>query len=547
MEYIKGAERYQKTFLPDCLEDYVGEDNPVRVIDAFVDGLSLNEMGFTHAVIGTTGRPPYDPRDLLKLYIYGYFNRIRSSRKLMQECKRNVEVMFLLGKLIPDFRTIADFRKDNAKALRNVFSEFVKVCLKLELYSKHLLAIDGTKIRAQNSKDNAYNAEILIKKLERIDGHIREYLAELDTNDHSEQRETSLSAAQVKAAVLELKARKAKYQGYLKELSGAGNTQILTTDPDCHRMHTKDGFNCCYNVQTAVDADSHLIAEYEVTGNATDQGLLHKMAEKTKDMLGVQTLEVVADKGYESRRDILTCVMEGTVPNVAFKYDKTERIYALDFEEAEITEEMRQSPLPGNIGTCLHAGVLPACYEGTAIDVELQEKKALGCFTREEDDTVTCPMGQVLHKVKSKGKSSIYANKDACRQCKNRCTSSKNHKTVLFGPDVVRVGVKMYGKQEDVVHAPPTGHVFHNSFYRREHDKKKVLLKIRADKEKLKQRMCSVEHPFGTIKWYDGAHYVLCRGKEKVTAEMGLSFLSYNLKRAINMVGTKKLIEAMGR
>lgn len=547
MEYIKGAERYQKTFLPDCLEDYVGEDNPVRVIDAFVDGLSLNEMGLTHSVLASTGRPPYDPRDLLKLYIYGYFNRIRSSRKLMQECKRNVEVMFLLGKLIPDFRTIADFRKDNAKALRNVFSEFVKVCLKLELYSKHLLAIDGTKIRAQNSKDNAYNAEILIKKLERIDTHIRTYLAELDQNDHREQAEPMLSPEQIRAAVDELRRRRTKYKEYLRELRDTGQTQILTTDPECHRMHTKDGFNCCYNVQTAVDAGSHLIAEYEVTDNATDQGLLHKMAEKTKDMLGVQTLEVVADKGYESRRDILTCVMNATVPNVALKYDKTERVYTLDFEAAEITEEMRQSSLPENIHTCLHAGVLPACYEGTAIDVELQEQSALGCFTREEDDTVTCPMGEVLHKVKDKGKSSVYASKDACRQCKNRCTSSKNHKTVLFGPGAVRVGVRMYGKQEDVVHAPPTGHVFHNSFYRKDHDKKKVLLKIRGDKEKLKQRMCSVEHPFGTIKWYDGAHYVLCRGKEKVTAEIGLSFLSYNLKRAINMVGTRKLIEAMGR
>ena len=164
--------------------------------------------------------------------------------------------------------------------------------------------------------------------------------------------------------------------------------------------------------------------------------------------------------------------------------------------------------MPEDIQACLHAGVLPACYEGTAIDVELQEQSALGCFAREEDDTVTCPMGEVLHKVKAKGKSSVYANKDACRQCKNRCTSSKNHKTVLFGPGVVRVGVKMYGKQEAVVHAPPIGHVFHNSFYRKDHDKKKVLLKIRADKEKLKQRMCSGEHPFGTIKWYDGAHIV---------------------------------------
>lgn len=545
MEHIKGTQRGQKTFLPDCIEDFVSDNNPVRVIDAFVDTLNIKELGFKHATVEKTGRPPYDPSDLLKLYIYGYFNRIRSSRSLMRECARNVEVMFLIGKLKPDFRTIADFRKDNAKELKKVFLEFSKLCLKLELYTKELLAIDGTKIRAQNSKDNAYNAEILYKKIARIDEHIKEYLTNMDKNDKDEIKEKTLSTEEITAVIAELKTRKKKYAGYLKELKSTGKTQILKTDPESHRMHTKDGFNCCYNVQTAVDAGSHIIAEYEVTNHNTDQGLLHSVAESTRKVLETKTIEVVADKGYESRKDILECIMNGIIPNVALKYDKKERVYPLEYKEAKITEEMLNSTNPEDIAKCLHAGVLPRCYEGSNIEVELQEKSALGCFTRTEYDTVECPMGKTLSKIKDKGLSKVYANKDACRQCKNRCTSSKNHKTVLFGAEATHVGVKMYCKQENIVNPPPKDHVFHNSFYRKDNPEKKVILTIREDKEKLKQRKCSVEHPFGTIKWYDGAHYLLCRGIEKTTAEIGLSFLAYNLKRVINIVGVEKLIEGI--
>jgi transposase len=546
MKYVEKEDRNQITLLPDSLEDYVTEENPVRVIDAFVESLDMGALGFERSVPDAMGRPPYDPRDLLKLYLYGYFNRIRSSRKLMQESGRTVEVMYLLGKLHPDFRTISDFRKNNAKGLRNVFKAFVKLCVELKLYERELLAVDGTKFRAVNSKDNAYNAEILYKKLARIDEHIAQYLREMDAGDASEPSSGELSVEQVKAAVAELKARKDKYEGYLKELSETGKTQILTTDPEAHRMHTKDGFNCCYNVQTAVDAGSHLIASFEVTNHNTDQGLLSGMAEKVKEALELETVEVVADKGYESREDILDCVMNGTVPNVALKYDKTERLYTLDYVEAEISEETRSSTKPEDIRTCLHAGILPRCYEGTAIEVELQQENEIGCFTRNEDGTVTCPMGQTLSKIKNKGESAIYANKDACRQCPNRCTGSKSHKTVLFGPDAKHVAVKMYGTVRHSVIKPPAGHVFHNSFYRKDGVKKKIVLRIREDKAKLKQRMCTVEHPFGTIKWYGGAHYLLCKGKEKTTAEIGLSYLAYNLKRAINMVGTKRLIEAMG-
>ena len=548
MDYIKGHDRGQKTMLPDCIDDLIEPDNPVRVIDAFVDGLDLAEAGFSKATLNQTGRPPYDPRDLLKLYIYGYFNKIRSSRKLMTECMRNIELFFLLNRLTPDFRTIADFRKDNAKALRNVFRAFTRICMKLNLYKKEMLAVDGSKFRAVNSKDNCYNAEILQKKLERIDGHIADYLSRLDKEDEAEPEAKNPTPETIKAALRELTERKEKYQGYLKELNEGGETQLLTTDPEARRMHSKDGFHCCYNVQTAVDDGSHLIAEYEVTNHNTDQGLLKDVAESTKKTLGIETIEVVADKGYESREDILNCVMNGIVPNVAMKYDKKERLYTIDHVENDITEEERHSTEPQNIQKCIAAGVLPACYEGTTIEVELQEQTALSCFTLNDDGTVTCPMGNRLSKVKMRGSNTIYANKDACRQCPNRCTGSKNHKTVSFGPHTKYVPVRMYGSIRHNLNPIPVDippNPYNHSLDRDDHVKKKVVLRIKEDKEKIKKRMCLSEHPFGTVKWYHGAYYLLCKGKEKATAELGLSFLAYNLKRAINMVGVSALIAAM--
>lgn len=549
MKYIKGQPRSQMTMVTECLEDYISEENPVRVIDSFVDSLDLDLAGFVRTIPKETGRPPYDPRDLLKLYIYGYFNKIRSSRKLMTECTRNIELFYLLGKLTPDFRTISDFRKDNAKALKKVFGAFVKLCLKLNLYQKDLLAVDGSKFRAVNSKSNVYNAEVLEKKLKRIDEHITEYLSQMDKNDETEP--DSPSPKQIKAAIQELTLRKEKYQGYLKELLESGETQLLTTDPEARRMHSKDGFHCCYNVQSAVDNGSHLIAEYEVTNHNTDQGLLKDVAEGVKEALEVETVEVVADKGYESREDILNCVMNAIVPNVALKYDKEERLYSIDYEEAEISEEERNSPKPENIQKCIKAGILPSCYENTAIEVELQEKSEVSCFLLNEDGTVTCPMGNILSKTKMKGKNTIYANKDACRQCPNRCTGSKSYKTVSFGPETRFVPVRMYGSVRCKLNPIPENipvNPFNHTFDRKDYaPAKTVVLRIKEDIHKIKERMCLSEHPFGTVKWYHGAHYLLCKGKEKATAEIGLSFLAYNMKRAINLVGTKKLIEAMQR
>ncbi|HEX2946932.1 MAG TPA: transposase, partial [Clostridia bacterium] len=408
-------------------------------------------------------------------------------------------------------------------------------------------AIDGSKFRAVNSKDNTYNTEILEKKLKRIDEHITEYLSQMDKEDRNEPDVPT--PEQIKAAIQELTLRKEKYQGYLKELLESGETQLLLTDPEARRMHSKDGFHCCYNVQTAVDKGSHLIAEYEVTNHNTDQGLLCQVAESAKETLEVETIEAVADKGYESREDILNCVMNGIVPNVALKYDKDERLYTIDYMEAEISDNERNSTKPEDIQKCIAAGVLPTCYENTAIEIELQEQSYLSCFTLNENGTVTCPMGNILTRVKSKGSDAWYKNKDACRQCPNKCTGSSKAKTVSFGPGTTCVPVRMYGNVKGSLNPIPEDAVissFNHTLDRKDYmPKKKVVLRIKEDVHKIKDRMCLSEHPFGTVKWYHGAHYLLCKGKEKTTAELGLSFLAYNMKRAINMVGVKKLIAAM--
>ncbi|MCL2035530.1 MAG: transposase [Oscillospiraceae bacterium] len=549
MKYIEKESREQLTLLPDCIEDYISENNPVRIIDAFVDSLDMYRLGFLRAVPGETGRPPYDPRDLLKLYIYGYFNRIRSSRRLMLECRRNVELFYLLGKLTPDFRTIADFRKDNGAAIRGVFREFVKLCVKLNMYERELLAVDGSKVRAANSDDNAYNAEILEKKLARIDGHIREYLSQLDRQDQDALEESEMTAEQIRSAISTLRERKERYEGYLAELGESGETQLLTTDPEARRMHSKDGFHCCYNVQTAVDSGSHLIAEYEVTNRNTDQGLLCRVVTGAKENLGTEVIETVADKGYESREDILNCVMNGIIPTVALKYDKYERLFQIPYEDVTITQDMRSSTRPDDIQACISAGILPDCYTGSNIEVAVQRKTELSCFIRDENGAVTCPTGETLSLVKTKGSNSIYANKDACRQCQTRCVSGKWFKRVSFGPHTKVVPTWVYGTPEkpltkipDDIPANPYNHTLNRTDYSKP---KKVVVRIRMDKEKLKKRMCLSEHPFGTVKWWHGAHYVLCKGIEKATAELGLSFLAYNLRRAINIVGTERLIEAM--
>lgn len=316
MKYIQGTNRKQVILFPEVVDDYITEENPVRFIDAFVDGLDLKKLGFKHAELSSTGRPPYDPSDLLKLYIYGYLNRVRSSRFLEKECKKNVEVMWLLKKLTPDFKTIADFRKDNQDAIKKVFKEFIILCKKLDLFGGKLVAIDGSKFKAVNSKKRNFNEATLKKKLKDIEEKIETYLVELENNDNSEANVSSHDAEGLKEQVEVLKGRKEEYQELLKKLKKSGESQISLTDPDSRKMLSNQAMEICYNVQTTVDEKNKLVLDYEVTNENDDSSHLSEMSERAKQILEVDELEVLADANYYEAEEIKECVDNGVIPYI---------------------------------------------------------------------------------------------------------------------------------------------------------------------------------------------------------------------------------------
>jgi len=553
MSHINGKSRSQ-ILMPSSIDEYVEEYNPVRVIDAFVDTLDMKALGFTKATPAHTGRPAYAPSDLLKLYIYGYMNKIRSSRRLMTECRRNMEVMFLLNELKPDFRTISDFRKDNPEAIRGAFREFVKVCDEFGLYKKELIAIDGTKVRAQNADDKCYNKDILIKKIERIDAHIDEYIGALKRNDESsedddEEDDKRADHEEIKTAVQNLNERRAKYVNYLTDLQTGKDTQILETDPEAHRMHTRNGFHCCYNIQTAVDTESHLICEYELTKKTNDLGELSSLAVQVKETLDTPRLSVVADKGYDSHDDVLKTLMHGIHPNVPVRRGKDERVFSFDHRRVDVTDKMKDSTKESDIKKCLSAGVLPSCLEGGHIQIEVQAPGGVvACFKRIDDKHVLCPTGKTLYRIKRRnGRHSIFRSRDACRDCKTRCIASRNAKEVCFVDGVDYVPAYVYGKSAELNLMPEDAYEDqHNRALYGGKAARKVVIKIKYDDEMTHKRMCTVEHPFGSVKWYGDAGYLLCRGKRKASAEIGLSFLGYNMKRAIKMVGAEEMIRKLG-
>ena len=317
MTHIAGLERDQLLLLPEAVDDYVGSDNPVRFIDAFVDGLDLTAAGFLRVEAKAMGRPGYAPGDLLKLYIYGYLNRVRSSRRLETECHRNIEVLWLLRTLKPDFKTIADFRRDNRAAFRAVFRQFVLLCRRLDLYGRELLAVDGTRIKAVNNKDRNFTRSSLREFIRRADEWLEDYLKRLDEGD-VEDGATGGGARTKNLAekIAALNEKRGHYQAMLAQLDRTGEDQISLTDPDSRAMaaHTKVGVG--YNVQVAVDAKNKLIVEQAVTNQVVDLGLLTQTAEPAREVLGVETIDVVADRGYFKIEDIEACEKTGCVPHV---------------------------------------------------------------------------------------------------------------------------------------------------------------------------------------------------------------------------------------
>jgi transposase len=294
--FIEGVDRSQISLFPDCLEDYIGEDNPVRVVDVFVDELDLGGMGFTRVEPEATGRPGYQPWVLLKLYIYGYLNRVQSSRRLEREAGRNVEVMWLTGRLAPDHKTIADFRKDNGKAIRKVCAQFVTLCRGLDLFTEACVAIDGSKFKAVNARDRNFTRAKMASRLKQIEESVERYLHQLDSADRQEPSlARTMRTERLGDKIAILKEQMQHLEALETEMLAAPDQQISLTDADARSMATsgRGSGMVGYNVQTAVDIKHHLIVAHEVTNVGTDRSQLSPMAKKTKGVLGTDTLELV--------------------------------------------------------------------------------------------------------------------------------------------------------------------------------------------------------------------------------------------------------------
>ena len=335
--FIEGESRTQSVLFPEMLDDYIADTNPVRVVDVFVDELDLGRLGFDGVDPAATGRPAFHPAVLLKLYIYGYLNRIQSSRRLEREAQRNVELMWLTGRLAPDHKTIANFRRDNGKAIRNVCRQFVVLCQRLGLFSEALVAIDGSKFKAVNNRDRNFTRAKLERRMREIEESINRYLAELDTADRQEPEIAQAKAGRLHEKIAALKVQMRKLKDVEAELHQAPDKQISLTDPDARSMKTRGHGIVGYNVQTAVDARHHLIVAHDVTNVGTDRDQLSAMAEQARTAVGRGSLTVLADRGYFKGEEILACEEAGItaiVPRTATsgakadgRFDKADFLY----------------------------------------------------------------------------------------------------------------------------------------------------------------------------------------------------------------------------
>jgi transposase len=473
MGYVTGTNRHQVNLI--TFDDFVDENNLCRVIDAFINSLSLQELGFKYANLNDTGRPPFDPADMMKLYIYGNQYRIRSSRRLEAECLRNVEVMWLMNGLTPDDKTICNFRKDNKNALKEVFKMFNKLCLALGLFGKETVAIDGSKVKADNSRKHHYTQENAEKILVNLDKKAAEYLNELEQNDSAECGEPHLDQGALADALGKIKSRKAGIGAILEKIKENGGNPICTIDEDAALMKQSGGkgFDVCYNVQTAVDDKNGLIADYNVSSHANDLGELSDMTGRAMEALGVEKINVLADTGYSNG------------------------------------EEINSSEKAG--ATCY----IPKPKPSHQPDSEM--------FNREKfvfdagSNTYTCPAGNEMPQVRTRERDDfkVYANRAACKECpvKTQCTKSKTLREIERSP-----------YQENVDRAAQNA---------------------KDNPDKYQRRMELSEHPFGVVKRIWGFGQFLCRGKEMVTGEMAMAFLAFNLRRAVNILGVKKLVEGI--
>lgn len=484
MQFIQGTNRHQSYF--STLEEQVAADNAVRLIDAFIDKLDLQKLGFSKTIHKSEGRPPYAPQALLKLYLYGYLNKIRSSRKLERECSRNIELQWLLQGLQPNYHTIADFRKAHAGPLQSMFKLYVHFLSDAGLLGKTMVAVDGSKFKAVNSKKNNYNQKKIDKHQQFIADKTAKYLQELDELDKQESTgdELAVKKEKIQRGLQKLKGRTIKYDTLQQQLNNTDDRQISTTDSDSRSiLITKSIVEVAYNVQNAVDDKHNLIVHTGAT-NSNDGKALYKAAAQAKQNLQLEkedSLMVLADKGYHTGAELQQCQQDNMVTHVAYKEQPGVKHIANEF---------------------------------------LAESFEYGKAT----DSYTCPAGAVLtslgtwHNKKGEANETSYRFKtyrtEACKTCPLKSQCTKLNKRIIQRSE--------YQGAVDV----NDNNIKQNPTY-------------------YKRRQAIVEHPFGSIKRHWGYTHTLLKGLQKVNGEMNLIMFCYNFMRTKNILGFEKMLVAI--
>ena len=474
--FIEGENRHQTTLLPQCLDEYVAEDNPVRVVDLFIDALDISGLGFITEG-KSTGRPGYDPRLMLKLYVYGYLNRVQSSRRLEREAQRNVELMWLTGRLAPDFKTIADFRKDNGEAVQLVCKKFVQLCRRMELLNDDFVAVDGSKFKAVNNRDKNFTKAKMKRRLEQIDESIARYLTQIASADLQDNETSKAKTQRLTDKIDGLKKEIERLKKLDVEMHASPDEQISITDPDARSMATSGrGTGMVgYNVQSAVDVESHLIVAHKVTNQGHDRLQLFSISDQAKQALGAESLDVVADRGYFRMQELEKCYAEGIFPTM---------------------------PIPQTSGN---------------ISKERFSKRDFKYI--EADDEYECPAGERLEwrfRSVERGEEVDKYWTSACDTCpwKSNCTSETNQYR----------RISRLQSEELAEH---------------------MQMRLETEPDRMRIRRSTVEHPFGTIKCWMGHTHFQTKGLENVATEMSLHVLAYNMKRCINLIGVKAIVEAI--
>lgn len=482
MSYLCGISREQVMLLPESVEDYVGADNPVRVVDAFIEGLDLKSLGFESKAEGAPGAPQYHPQAMLKLFVYGYLNRIRSSRELEKAARRNLEVIWLLRRLTPDHWTINAFRREHRARFKAVFRQFNLVCGSLGLFGADLVAIDGTFLKAVNNPQRNFTQAKVKNLIEEIDRRSEAYLQELETVDSQASAQSMAAsdgaegAKRLRGKLAAMEQKRAQCLALLAAMESSPTGQVSLTDPDSRSLDKGSQRTVGYNAQIAVDAANHLIVAEEVTQEPNDTQLLASMAIAAKEALGVEQIKAVADRGYYSHEQMRLCAEQGVETYVPMIWH-----------------------VPAGEGDYL---------------IERFEYDA-------ERDLYRCPQGRELTRhsdnLKNSGRYRVYyAGRAACRDCPVRpqCTKGEYRKLSVH-------------EDHEIIEA--------------------VKVRLRQQPQMAASRRSLVEHPFGTLKFWQGYHHFLTKGIEMVRAEFTLSCLAYNFRRVLNLLGVSRLLSVLAR